>query len=320
MIEVKQISKTFGKTIAVKKLSFNVAEGETLVLLGTSGCGKTTTLKMLNHLIIPDEGAVFINGIDSTKINPEELRLGIGYVLQNHGLFPHYTIAQNMAIVPELLKWNKDKIKKRIDELIEKLHLPQDVKNKFPNQLSGGQQQRVGLARALAVNPPILLMDEPFGALDPITRNKIKSEFLTLDELQNKTIVMVTHDVQEAFELGDQICLMDEGEILQIGTPKELLEKPKSEKVKNFLKEQQLQLSLKNLSMQALWPQIESVKTLTSKEVLNAEEHHLWSVLEKLSDQKQVRIKLNKEEKTVTTFTLMLALEKYKTLIDGTNK
>ncbi|MBU2047038.1 MAG: ATP-binding cassette domain-containing protein, partial [Bacteroidetes bacterium] len=185
--------------------------------------------------------------------------------------------------------------------------------------LSGGQQQRVGLARALAANPPILLMDEPFGALDPITRNKIKSEFLTLDELQNKTIVMVTHDVQEAFELGDQICLMDEGEILQIGTPKELLEKPKSEKVKNFLKDQQLQLSLKTLSLLEIWPQIESIGKPPVQEVLDANEHHLWSVFEKLANQKHILLKLKKEEKTVTSTSLMWALEKYKTLNDGTN-
>jgi osmoprotectant transport system ATP-binding protein len=318
MIEVKQISKTFGKTAAVKQLSFNVAEGETLILLGTSGCGKTTTLKMLNHLIAPDEGSIFINGKDNTQVNPEELRLGIGYVLQNHGLFPHYTIAQNMSVVPQLLKWDKEKIRKRTDELIEKLHLPTDVKDKFPHQLSGGQQQRVGLARALAAKPPILLMDEPFGALDPITRNKIKNEFLTLDELQNKTIVMVTHDIQEAFELGDQICLMDEGEILQIGTPKELLEKHKSEKVKSFLQSQQLQLSLKTLSLLEIWPQIESIGKPFVKNILDAKEHHLWSVLEKLSDQKHVLLKLNNEEKTVTSSSLMWALEKYKTLKDGT--
>ena len=319
MIEVKQVSKTFGQTTAVKNLSFTVKNGETLILLGTSGCGKTTTLKMLNYLITPDEGSIFINGKDNTLVNPEELRLGIGYVLQNHGLFPHYTIAQNIAIVPQLLKWDKEKIRKRTDELIEKLHLPTDLKNKFPHQLSGGQQQRVGLARALAVNPPILLMDEPFGALDPITRNKIKSEFLTLDELQNKTIVMVTHDVQEAFELGNQICLMDEGEILQIGTPKELLEKPRSEKVKSFLKDQQLQLSLKTLSLLEIWPQIESIGKPPVKEILDANEHHLWSVFEKLADQKHVLLKLKNEEKTVTSTSLMWALEKYKILNDGTN-
>jgi len=318
MIEVKQISKIFGKTTAVKNLSFKVEKGETLVLLGTSGCGKTTTLKMLNLLITPDEGSIYINGIDNSKINLEKLRLGIGYVLQNHGLFPHYTIAQNISIVPQLLKWDEEKISKRTDELLEKLHLPNDLKNKFPHQLSGGQQQRVGVARALAANPPILLMDEPFGALDPITRNKIKSEFLTLDELQNKTIVMVTHDVQEAFELGNQICLMDEGEILQIGTPIELLEKPKSSKVKSFLQGQQLQLSLKNLSIPQLWPQIDSVGKPSTQEILNANEHNLWSVLERLANQKQVMLKLNNEEKAVTSSSLMLALEKYKTFNNGT--
>jgi osmoprotectant transport system ATP-binding protein len=286
--------------------------------LGKSGCGKTTTLKMINRLITPDEGAVFINEKDTSKINVEELRLGIGYVLQNHGLFPHYTIAQNIAIVPKLLKWKEADISKRIDELLEKLHLPFSVKNQFPHQLSGGQQQRVGLARALAANPPILLMDEPLGALDPITREKIRNEFLTLDELQSKTIIMVTHDVQEAFELGDRICLMDEGEILQIGTPKELLEKPTNQKVKDFIGSQKLQLSLKSLALSEIWSFIKPAESIIQTKKLSAQNQSIWSALEILSDQKSQLFEYKGEEKTIASASLMQALETYKSKADGT--
>ncbi|MEO8886917.1 MAG: ATP-binding cassette domain-containing protein [Mucilaginibacter sp.] len=245
MIKVNQLSKVFGKVKAVDDISFEVKEGENLVLLGTSGCGKTTTLKMLNRLIEPTSGQIFINGKNILEQQPEELRRGIGYVLQNNGLFPHYTVAENIAIVPQLLKWDKAKTDKRINELIEKLHLSVDYLDKYPNQLSGGQQQRVGLARALVADPPVLLMDEPFGALDNVTRSKIHGEFKVMDELKRKTIIMVTHDVQEAFELGDRICLMDNGKIVQSGTPAELLFKPANDFVKGFLKDQRLQLEFK---------------------------------------------------------------------------
>jgi len=223
MIELKAISKKFGDTRAVNHVSFKVAEKETLVLLGTSGCGKTTTLKMINRLIDPDAGQIFINGEDITRKDPDELRKGIGYVMQNIGLFPHYTIAENIAVVPKLLKWEERKTEDRTRELIVKLHLPESALNMFPHELSGGQQQRVGLARALVTDPAVLLMDEPFGALDNVTRSSIQKEFKALEELKRKTIVMVTHDVQEAFELADRICLMDKGQIIQMGTPKELL-------------------------------------------------------------------------------------------------
>lgn len=245
MIKVEHLSKHFGAVKAVDDISFEVKEHENLILLGTSGCGKTTTLKMLNRLIEPTSGSIQINGRDILKQKPEELRRGIGYVLQNTGLFPHYTVAENIAIVPQLLKWDSKRIENRIAELIEKLHLSTDQLKAYPNELSGGQQQRVGLARALVADPPILLMDEPFGALDTITRSKIQAEFKDLDELKRKTIIMVTHDVQEAFTLGDRICLMDKGKIVQIGTPAELLFKPAHEFVRDFLKDQRLQLEFK---------------------------------------------------------------------------
>jgi osmoprotectant transport system ATP-binding protein len=310
MIELKNISKTFGNTQAVKNISFSVKGGETLVLLGTSGCGKTTTLKMINRLIEPSSGEIFINGENIKTIQEEKLRLGIGYVLQNHGLFPHYTIAQNIAIVPKLLKWDNDKINKRTNQLLEKLHLPSQLKEKYPNQLSGGQQQRVGLARALMANPPILLMDEPLGALDPITRNKIRQEFLTLDELQNKTIVMVTHDVEEAFELGDRICLMNEGEILQIGSPNELLKKPQSQLVSDFLASHKLQLSLKTISLISLWDYFPNNKNETI-EGLKAESFTVWSALDILQDKKNLNLDFNGEQKNLNSIELISALEKY---------
>jgi osmoprotectant transport system ATP-binding protein len=227
MIKVEHLVKTFGSAKAVNGISFEVAEGETLALLGTSGCGKTTTLKMLNRLIEPNSGTIYINGKNILEENPELLRRGIGYVLQNNGLFPHYTVAENIAIVPQLLKWDKAKTDKRINELLGKLHLTKEHLNAYPSELSGGQQQRIGLARALVADPPLLLMDEPFGALDNVTRSKIHGEFKALDELKRKTIILVTHDVQEAFELADRIALMDKGKIVQIGTPAELLFAPK---------------------------------------------------------------------------------------------
>jgi len=245
MIKVEHLSKHFCNVKAVDDISFDVNEHENLILLGTSGCGKTTTLKMLNRLIEPTHGNIFINNKNILEQQPEILRRGIGYVLQNNGLFPHYTVGENIAIVPQLLKWDKKQIQHRVSELLEKLHLSEDYLNVYPNELSGGQQQRVGLARALVADPPVLLMDEPFGALDNVTKSKIHAEFKALDELKKKTIIMVTHDVQEAFELGDRICLMDAGKIVQQGTPADLLFKPKNKFVVDFLKEQRLQLEFK---------------------------------------------------------------------------
>lgn len=254
MIKTENLVKKFGASVAVNGISFEVKEGENLILLGTSGCGKTTTLRMINRLIEPDEGKVFLNGNDISTGNPEELRRGIGYVLQNHGLFPHYTVAENIAIVPRLLKWKSAAIKKRADELFEKLNLDPLLADKYPSALSGGQQQRVGLARSLMVNPPVLLMDEPFGALDNVTRTSIRKEFKVLDELVKKTIIMVTHDVQEAFEMGDRICLMDKGLIKQIGTPEELLFHPANDFVSAFFEEQRLQLELKSVLLAEILP------------------------------------------------------------------
>jgi len=269
MIKAENLVKKFGTSVAVNGISFEVKEGENLVLLGTSGCGKTTTLRMLNRLIEPDEGSVYIHGKNITASNPEELRRGIGYVLQNHGLFPHYTVAENIAIVPGLLKWEKAAVKKRSDELFHKLNLDASLADQYPSALSGGQQQRVGLARSLMVDPPILLMDEPFGALDNVTRAGIRKEFRQLDELVKKTIIMVTHDVQEAFEMGDRICLMDQGVIQQIGTPAALLFKPVNSFVAGFFEEQRLQLEFKSVLLADLLPGYETDKTTTVWDKMN---------------------------------------------------
>ncbi|QNF33333.1 ABC transporter ATP-binding protein [Adhaeribacter swui] len=249
MIELKHVSKTYGPVKAVQDISFTVDEGETLILLGTSGCGKTTVLRMLNKLIEPTTGAIFLKNQPISAIPAEQLRRSMGYVLQHTGLFPHYTVAENMAIVPRQLKWDTHRIKSRAVELIEKLHLSEEHLHLYPDQLSGGQQQRVGIARALMADPPVLLLDEPFGALDPITRTHIRQEFLQLDELKRKTVIMVTHDITEAFELGDRICLMQQGQIEQLGTPEELIFNPQSNFVASFLQEQQLPLELKTLTL-----------------------------------------------------------------------
>ncbi|MDB5133992.1 MAG: transporter ATP-binding protein [Mucilaginibacter sp.] len=280
MITVEQLSKHFGKVKAVNSISFVVKEHENLVLLGTSGCGKTTTLKMINRLIEPTGGKILIDGKNIMEQPPEQLRRGIGYVLQNNGLFPHYTVAENIAIVPQLLKWDSKRTEKRINELIEKLHLSKDQLRAYPNELSGGQQQRVGLARALVADPPVLLMDEPFGALDNVTRSKIHAEFKALDELKRKTIIMVTHDVQEAFELGDRICLMDKGKIIQNGTPAELLFKPVNYFVESFLKEQRLQLEFRAIKIKDIWSLLPAKKQDSKVAALSAS-YDVWTGLEK---------------------------------------
>lgn len=249
MIEVKNITKTFGAYTAVNDISFVVKEGETIVFLGTSGSGKTTLLKMINRLLDPDSGEILINGRRVVEQRVEDLRRKIGYVFQNTGLFPHYTIEENISTVPRLLGWERERIAQRVTVLMEKLQLrPEQYRYAYPNELSGGQQQRVGIARALAADPPVLLMDEPFGALDPITRSNVRKDFKELDELRSKTIILVTHDVQEAFELADRILLMDKGRIVQEGTPDELLFNPSADYVRRFLEEQRFQLEAERIA------------------------------------------------------------------------
>lgn len=237
MIRFENVSKVFdGNKKAVNSVSFTIPNGEIFVLIGPSGCGKTTTLKMINRLIELSDGTIYINDEKVSTYNVHELRWNIGYVLQNIGLFPHMTIEENIAIVPEMKKWPKEKTSKRVAELLRMVGLnPADYKDRKPGELSGGQQQRVGVARALAADPEFILMDEPFSALDPITREKLQDDILALQKEIKKTIVFVTHDMQEALKLGDRICLMKDGEVAQVGTPAELLQKPANEFVRDFI-------------------------------------------------------------------------------------
>jgi len=261
MIEVQHLTKHFDGLTAVDDVSFKVDSGKTLALIGSSGSGKTTILRMINRLIEPDEGRILVNDEDLTHQPLVKVRRSMGYVIQNMGLFPHYTVAGNIAVVPSLLKWNKERIRERVHSLMEHVGLPpEEYKDKFPEQLSGGQQQRVGLARALAANPPIILMDEPFGALDPITRYHIRQEVLQLDEFKDKTIIIITHDVEEAFEMGDVICLLDEGRMQQLGAPRELLENPANDFVTDFFASQKLQLELAIYTLSDIFDQLNEEK------------------------------------------------------------
>ncbi len=313
MISVENISKSFNGITAVKNISFEVKENETLVLLGTSGCGKTTTLRIINRLTEPDSGNIIINGKNVLSQQPDELRRGIGYVLQNHGLFPHYTTSENISIVPKLLNWDKEKIKYRTDELLKKLQLSDNTLKAFPNELSGGQQQRVGLARALAANPPILLMDEPFGALDPITKADIHKEFKELDELKKKTIVLVTHDVQEAFELGDRICLMDKGEIMQIGTPFELLFTPANDYVKSFFDKHRLQLEFKSIQLSKVLNFFPSAQSSGTN--ILASSQSLWEAMDMIANSNEkvfVKDESSKDTREINFSSIEKALNSFK--------
>jgi osmoprotectant transport system ATP-binding protein len=225
------------ETPAVDAVSFEVPEGSTCMLVGTSGSGKTTLLRMVNRLIEPDGGEILIDGNDVLKENPIELRRRIGYVIQQVGLFPHMTIAENVRVTAEIAGgWNKQRISQRVDELLELVGLaPDEYRNRFPRQLSGGQQQRVGLARALATDPKILLMDEPFGALDAITRARMQQELLRIQNDVHKTILFVSHDIEEAFKLGDQIAVLSHGKLVQLGSPVELLAKPANDFVRQLV-------------------------------------------------------------------------------------
>ncbi|MCI1965187.1 MAG: ABC transporter ATP-binding protein [Oscillospiraceae bacterium] len=237
MIEFKDVSKTYDDGFeAVQSLSFKIEPGELVVLIGPSGCGKTTTMKMINCLIPHTEGKIFIEGQDIDKLDPVILRRNIGYVIQQIGLFPHYTIAENVGLIPKLKKWDPQKIKARTNELMNMVNLdPSLYANRYPKELSGGQQQRVGVIRALAANPDIILMDEPFGALDPITRGQLQDELLRIQSTMQKTIVFVTHDIEEALKLGDRIAIMQKGHLLQMDTPDQILLNPAHGFVEEFV-------------------------------------------------------------------------------------
>jgi len=237
MIKFEKVRKIYPDgTEAIKSISFEVKKGEFCVLLGPSGCGKTTTMKIVNRLIPISEGKIYINGQDIMEIDENELRRGIGYAIQQIGLFPHMTVKENIQTVPVLRGWSQEKMEKRVKELMHLVGLdPSIYLNRYPAELSGGQRQRIGVARCLGADPPILLMDEPFGAIDPINRAKLQDEFLKIQAKIKKTIIFVTHDINEAIKMGDKIVLMKEGEIVDYNTPTNLLYRPKTEFVRNFV-------------------------------------------------------------------------------------
>ncbi|SCK16624.1 ABC transporter ATP-binding protein [Vogesella sp. LIG4] len=235
MIEIDNVTKRFNGWSAVSELTLTLAAGELTVLIGTSGSGKSTTLKMLNRLLEPDSGSIRLGGEDIRRQSPEALRRRIGYAIQSVGLFPHWTVEQNIAAVPSLLKWPPARIRARVAELLALLQLPDDFRSRYPHELSGGQQQRVGVARALAADPEVLLMDEPFGALDPVTRGSLQQELARIQALSGKTIVLVTHDIDEALLLGQRIVLMDQGRIVQQGRAHDFLLQPANDFVREFV-------------------------------------------------------------------------------------
>lgn len=236
MIRLQGVTKRYGSQVAVRDLTIEFPTGQLTMLVGPSGCGKTTTLKMINRLIEPSGGRIFHDEQDVTHIDPIALRLRMGYVIQNVGLFPHMTIADNIATVPRLLHWDRARVRERVDELLHLVGLePRTYGRRYPHQLSGGQRQRVGVARALGADPPILLMDEPFGAIDRIARERLQNEFLRIQREVRKTVIFVTHDIDEAIKLGDRIAIMNQGELVQYDTPPAILAKPASDLVIELL-------------------------------------------------------------------------------------
>ncbi len=236
MIELQHLTKHYGNQVAVLDLSLTDDEGELLVLLGGSGSGKTTTLKMINRLIEPSAGSVLVDGRDVAELAPHDLRRRIGYAFQQVGLFPHMTVAENIEVTPALLGWTEDKLRRRVDELLALVELdPDETRDRRPDQLSGGQQQRVGVARALAARPRLMLLDEPFGALDPLTRHRLQESFVRIRRELGLTAVFVTHDMVEALVLGDRIAVLQAGRLVQVGTPRTLMREPANDYVRQLL-------------------------------------------------------------------------------------
>ncbi len=257
MIRLENLSMTFpGQTeSAVEDLSMEIPEGEIVVFVGPSGCGKTTTMKMINRIIEPSSGRIFLQGEDVTKVNADKLRRRMGYVIQQIGLFPHKTIADNIATVPQMLGWEKKRVSDRVDELLETVSMDLSYRSRYPKELSGGQRQRIGVARAMAADPPVLLMDEPFGAIDPITRERLQNEFLRLQAEIKKTIVFVTHDIDEAIKMGDRIAILQtKSRIAQFDTPERILTDPANKFVEDFIG---AGASIKRLSLS----QVRDIKT-----------------------------------------------------------
>lgn len=257
MIRLENVGKRYGDTDAVANLNLDVEKGDLVVLIGPSGCGKTTTLKMINHLIEPSSGSIYLDGRNTAEIPVEQLRRGIGYVIQSIGLFPHMSVTENIQVVPRLLGWSRRQRRDRAREMLELVGLdPDRYADSYPNELSGGQQQRVGVARALAVDPPVLLMDEPFGAVDPLRREHLQDEFLALQQSLHKTIVMVTHDIDEAIRLADKVCVMNAGRIEQYAPVDTLLRMPRNTFVRRFIGSDRVVKRLSQLPVGSLLQQL----------------------------------------------------------------
>lgn len=235
IISFKEVSKSYGDKKVLKNFNLNLSKGEFVTVIGSSGSGKTTTLKLINGLLKPDSGNVIINGEDIKNKNITEIRKNIGYVIQGIGLFPHMTVEKNISFVLDLDKNDKDATKRKVKELMKVVHLEEELINRYPRELSGGQKQRVGIARALAKEPDILLMDEPFGAVDEITRKSLQDEIIKIQKKLNMTVFFITHDIDEALKLGSIVIVMNKGKIEQMGTPKELKESPKTDYVKELI-------------------------------------------------------------------------------------
>lgn len=279
MIELQNIGKDFDGVVVLENISMKVETGELVMLIGPSGCGKSTLLRMVNRMIEASSGTILIDGRDTGGLDPVTLRRGIGYVIQSIGLFPHMSVLENIEVVPSILGTPKPERKKRAEELLNMVGLePKQFAGRYPRELSGGQQQRVGIARALAADPPILLMDEPFGALDPLARDRLQDEFLRISAEIQKTILFVTHDLDEAIKLGDRICLLNAGSIQQFDTPQAMLHRPVNAFVESFLGPDRELKRLARMPVTQLMrpstamfdPNIESVaSTTTSKEALS---------------------------------------------------
>jgi len=302
MIELTNVSKNFGNKTVVNNFSLHIEKGSLTIFIGPSGCGKTTTLRMINRLTPFDKGNIFVNGTSIIDIDPVELRRKIGYVIQEIGLFPHFTVFENIAIVPRLLKWKQKKIEQRVEELLELVTLNQSFAQKYPLQLSGGEKQRVGLARALAAEPEILLMDEPFGAIDPINRLKLQDSFLEIQEEIEKTVVFVTHDINEAIKLGDQIAIIDKGNLIQYDNVSQILSNPANEFVENLLGQDR---NIKALSLEKAKDYVLKDGFIT---VLDTESRE--SVEKKMKEKNiEIAFSLDKKNRLISRFVLEKATE-----------
>lgn len=293
MINCQQLSRQYGDRFAVQGVDLAVAEGELVALVGPSGCGKSTTLKMINRLVEPSSGEIHIDGQRVNAMPLTELRRQMGYVIQSTGLFPHWTVARNIATVPKLLGWDSEKIARRSEALMQKLGLTpiEQYKNKYPHELSGGQAQRVGVARALAADPKVLLMDEPFGALDPITREALQIEVRRIQQQTQKTIIFVTHDMDEALAMADKIAIMQDGKLIQFGKPIDLLINPVNDFVRSFIG--QSDLGLKLLSQRHVVQYVRDAQTNASE----SNNGHHWQVDAQQRPQQLIGGKLDPDQR-----------------------